>query len=959
MKRILLIALALLVPAAVWGQTPTPTPNPNFLEWGYYVGNSEGGEARGAWADESYIYTTNYDYINIFNRNTLVPIASINEPSSHGTVGLCGICSNDDYLLVAEINDDRLIVLEKDTWTELTRLVVDGATYPVFNSSYFACGGNPAKVYRLSDFSLATTLNSGGYDFSGNEYYWLTSDTVAKNYKLYHTSDFSIATTIALPPPATQAYGGKIIGDDYFYTGWSADTKMYVHNLSDFSIHTIITGIPNPPRAGTRNGNVLATYFKIGAEGFKWWVTDGDWSLLTAIYGRTTGYWYQLANYGPVFYYPNFYGGGYSYLCPAESPSKKLSGGLFYKDGFFSPVWISGFNNHSVVWGNDGITYGDSTDFVDFGWLHTADIPVTFDGTKYYYKVYTGGELMIEDCFSGIDASFNRFTVGLFADEQNGATQWGVHTQLFDPYAPGFYVSAGDLVSSPSDDQFRSWYSYAAPWQKKFPSVVTIGNHDDNGVWDSYFPFSETSAYYSVEVGDVLFAVFDSGLKNSITTGSAEWVWLSDTLCSSDKTYKVVVSHYGPFNAGNADGIQTSAMFDLLPMIKEAGTDAWIYGHSHIPQHFSTDGIDYFLLPAASYNPDLPQLYFGDEVKFYNTTDIGFGLLAVENDVLRFSYFNLSGEKIYGPVFVESPTPTPTPTVTPTVTPTPSAPPTRTPRPTATLTPTPTSTAVPPTATPVPTSTPSPVPTATLEPTPTPGPETLGGKMGIFRPSSGLWAFRDGQRVYFGGSGDVPVFQDYTGDGTKDLGTFRGSSGLWAIRGVTRAYFGAAGDLPVPADWRGNGTARLAVFRGSSGLWAIKGVTRVYFGGALDTTVPGDYAGTGTTQVGIFRYSSGLWAVRGVTRAYFGGTADIPVPGDYAGDGTGDIAIFRESSGLWAVRNGERVYFGGSGDIPMPGDYLEDGRDKAGVFRGSSGLWAIRGVTRTYFGTVGDVPLVR
>jgi len=55
---------------------------------------------------------------------------------------------------------------------------------------------------------------------------------------------------------------------------------------------------------------------------------------------------------------------------------------------------------------------------------------------------------------------------------------------------------------------------------------------------------------------------------------------------------------------------------------------------------------------------------------------------------------------------------------------------------------------------------------------------------------------------------------DFNGDGTNDIGIFRPTSGLWAIRGVTRVYFGSSGDNPMPGDYnglrRGWGTMRPA-----------------------------------------------------------------------------------------------------------------------------------------------------
>ncbi|HPJ72624.1 MAG TPA: SGNH/GDSL hydrolase family protein, partial [bacterium] len=153
------------------------------------------------------------------------------------------------------------------------------------------------------------------------------------------------------------------------------------------------------------------------------------------------------------------------------------------------------------------------------------------------------------------------------------------------------------------------------------------------------------------------------------------------------------------------------------------------------------------------------------------------------------------------------------------------------------------------------------------------------GAIGVFRPSSGLWALRGTTRVYFGTSEDTKLFADFDGDLTRDIGIFRESSGLWAIRGVTRDYFGGSSDIPVPGDYDGDGTTDRAVFRSGSGLWVVRGMTRVYFGGSGDRPVTGDYNGDGADDFGIFRGSAGLWALRGISRIYFGTVSDQAVQG--------------------------------------------------------------------------------
>ncbi|MFH1037778.1 MAG: hypothetical protein V1789_03800 [PVC group bacterium] len=233
-------------------------------------------------------------------------------------------------------------------------------------------------------------------------------------------------------------------------------------------------------------------------------------------------------------------------------------------------------------------------------------------------------------------------------------------------------------------------------------------------------------------------------------------------------------------------------------------------------------------------------------------------------------------------------------------------------------------------------------------------------EIAVFRPATGLWAVRGGERAYFGREGDLPVPGDYTGTGSAHPAVFRPSTGLWAVNEGDRLYFGRDGDIPVPRDFDGDGMIDHAVFRPSSGLWAVCDLSRVYFGREGDFPVPADY-GSGGPEVGIFRPQTGLWVIRDMSRFYFGLPGDLPVPGDYNGNGTSEPGIYRPAVGLWAIRDLTRIYFGSmkDGDIPLPADGDGDGTTDPGIFRPAGGLWAIRGVTRVYFGAAGDFPATK
>jgi len=143
---------------------------------------------------------------------------------------------------------------------------------------------------------------------------------------------------------------------------------------------------------------------------------------------------------------------------------------------------------------------------------------------------------------------------------------------------------------------------------------------------------------------------------------------------------------------------------------------------------------------------------------------------------------------------------------------------------------------------------------------------------------------------------------DFNGDGTNDIGIFRPTSGLWAIRGVTRVYFGSSGDDPMPGDYNGDGTVDIGLFRSSSGLWAVKGITRIYYGGASDEPLVGLMAAGG---------GGNLWSKNG-SNIYFNN--------GYVGIGTATPAAkldIKSAANNWATiridQTGPTKYYCGLG----------------------------------------------
>lgn len=217
---------------------------------------------------------------------------------------------------------------------------------------------------------------------------------------------------------------------------------------------------------------------------------------------------------------------------------------------------------------------------------------------------------------------------------------------------------------------------------------------------------------------------------------------------------------------------------------------------------------------------------------------------------------------------------------------------------------------------------------------------------GVFR--RGVWVL-DGNdartpstydsTAVFGQADDIPVAGDWDGRGIIRIGVFRPSSGMWYLDlnnngkwdgapGDAEYKYGAPGDVPVVGDWNGAGISRIGIFR--RGVWF------------LDTN------GNHTFDQGdkVFVY---------------GRAGDVPVVSNWSGVGKADqIGVFRD--GAWFVdSDGDGVYqatdsqylYGVAGDQPLVGNWDGAGRKRIGVFR--NGTWFLNVSGSNSWGPESDV----
>ena len=226
---------------------------------------------------------------------------------------------------------------------------------------------------------------------------------------------------------------------------------------------------------------------------------------------------------------------------------------------------------------------------------------------------------------------------------------------------------------------------------------------------------------------------------------------------------------------------------------------------------------------------------------------------------------------------------------------------------------------------------------------------------------------------------------DFNGDVYFDRAFWNPETGVWRYYHdndpnppnppQTTFQWGLTNDVPVPNDYDGDGKTDYAVFRPTDGTWWVfrssNGTSYALgFGTSEDRPVTADYDGDGKADIAVFRPSTGDWhfwmsQTNSYAAAHFGATGDKPVPADYDGDGKADMAVFRPSSSVWyrfysSDYSVSVIQYGVGTDRPVPGDYDADGKANVAVYR--NGVWYVLredfSTSILNFGIANDIPVV-
>ncbi|MFD0712523.1 glycosyl hydrolase family 8 [Paenibacillus sp. GCM10027626] len=245
-------------------------------------------------------------------------------------------------------------------------------------------------------------------------------------------------------------------------------------------------------------------------------------------------------------------------------------------------------------------------------------------GTAYKYRVGNGNA----DGWSAI-GSFTTDTAGnqpfrFIAGSDSQASS----KSDFEPWAdtfrkavdfignPKFLINAGDLVDNGDLEEQWQWMLDAAQQSlANVPFVPVLGGHEvndydgdvttPNNNFYNHFNLpkqvvagTHEGSVYAFEYGDALFMVFNSQFEGALAEDgkTVDWAdkefwdqvaWMKNTVAKSDKKWKFVTFHKGPYGAGDNSAqwederVQFYKKY-LIPAFDEMGIDMVFEAHDHM-----------------------------------------------------------------------------------------------------------------------------------------------------------------------------------------------------------------------------------------------------------------------------------------------------------------------------------------------------------------------------------------
>ncbi|KUK27647.1 MAG: Phosphoesterase [Acetothermia bacterium 64_32] len=177
-----------------------------------------------------------------------------------------------------------------------------------------------------------------------------------------------------------------------------------------------------------------------------------------------------------------------------------------------------------------------------------------------------------------------------------------------DPWPFHFLLHAGDLVESPTQENWGFFFRSLTPALLRAPLLPVLGNHERGSI--TYFKHFDLppgegklgERWWALHFGDVAVV----GLDTNVTRPQdyhAQISWLRENL-SGPEPHRFVVFHHPVFSSDALYGPGSPGL-ELLwhPVFVELGVDVVLSGHAHNYERIQRDGVTYLVIGGGGANP--------------------------------------------------------------------------------------------------------------------------------------------------------------------------------------------------------------------------------------------------------------------------------------------------------------------------------------------------------------------
>jgi len=294
--------------------------------------------------------------------------------------------------------------------------------------------------------------------------------------------------------------------------------------------------------------------------------------------------------------------------------------------GRVSVLWrTAAFTDSHVDYGYDTNYIGGTVSDPGLKRIHELELPAFSPGTTVYYRVRSGGEVLVTSHFRAPKVPGQAFRLAIMSDYGSPSPNTVAVANQALLSDPDVLITCGDNVqmnSAPPGLFDSDWFGPLAGLLARVPMMTSVGNHDiriAQGAWyldavslPTNGPPGLAERNYSFDYGNVHFVMLDANAfmpdDSTAYTNAAQMrpaiiSWLTNDLHQTTQTWKFVAYHQPPFTSQGYHNDAEVMKAHLPPIFERYGVNIAFQGHNHFYERINPiNGVHYFTVGSGGFS---------------------------------------------------------------------------------------------------------------------------------------------------------------------------------------------------------------------------------------------------------------------------------------------------------------------------------------------------------------------